>query len=169
MVEFSELVNTRRLYCTPKCAKASDDYKYAQRHLKKLKNYQKSYRTKNKEKISSYHKDYYRAKKQQLKAYKKTWHQKNKDKNRARKASNLAKYRASKANRTPKWLTKYDFKKIEQFYKLADELSLTTGTKYSVDHIIPLQGDIISGLHVPENLQVIPLLENIAKSNKYET
>jgi hypothetical protein len=39
---------------------------------------------------------------------------------------------------------------------------------WHVDHIIPLQGKNVSGLHIPENLQVIPAIENIKKRNNFE-
>jgi 5-methylcytosine-specific restriction endonuclease McrA len=45
-------------------------------------------------------------------------------------------------------------------------MSQTTGERYVVDHIIPLQGEAVCGLHVPWNLRVITQEENLAKSNK---
>ena len=74
---------------------------------------------------------------------------------------------ASKLQRTPKWLTKEDKKKITQIYKQSKHLTETTGEQYHVDHIIPLQGKLVSGLHVPSNLQILHWKDNLAKRHKY--
>lgn len=73
----------------------------------------------------------------------------------------LAKNRAM-----PSWLTPTQLAQIQAFYEIAAALKTQTGIKHNVDHIIPLQGDAVSGLHVPWNLQVIPASLNSAKSNK---
>lgn len=78
-----------------------------------------------------------------------------------------AKRRAKQLNATPKWLSSNDFDIIRSFYKEAKMLSLKTGVLHHVDHIIPLQGKDVCGLHVPWNLRVIPAVENIIKSNKF--
>jgi len=57
--------------------------------------------------------------------------------------------------------------KILDMYKLAENLSKKTGIKHHVDHMIPLQSNFVCGLHCEANLQVIPALENIKKSNKF--
>ena len=74
---------------------------------------------------------------------------------------------AAKKHRTPAWLTKIDAERIENVYKLATLQSKITGTIWHVDHIIPLQGKYVSGLHVPANLRAIPGADNIRKRNSY--
>lgn len=68
-----------------------------------------------------------------------------------------AKYRAAKLNRTPEWS---DNDKIKEIYAKCPE-------GHHVDHIIPLQGELVSGLHVPENLQYLPASENCSKGNRF--
>lgn len=77
-----------------------------------------------------------------------------------------AKRRAAKLNATPKWLTSQDWIDIKRYYKVSQFLTKRTGIKYVVDHIHPLQGGIVCGLHVPWNLQVITDSENTSKGNR---
>lgn len=76
--------------------------------------------------------------------------------------------RANKANRTPKWLSFSQKLEIECFYYKAMRYEEETGIKYHVDHIVPLNGKNVSGLHVPWNLQIIPAKENLSKGNNFE-
>jgi hypothetical protein len=73
-----------------------------------------------------------------------------------RNALNM-KRKADILQRTPKWV---DLKAIEQFY-------INCPKGYEVDHIIPLQGKNISGLHILENLQYLTESENCSKGNKF--
>jgi hypothetical protein len=78
------------------------------------------------------------------------------------------KRRSAKANRTPGWLSVDDFWMMREAYSLCYLRSKITGVKHHVDHIYPLRGKSVCGLHVPCNLQVIPAFENLIKSNKME-
>ena len=75
-------------------------------------------------------------------------------------------YHTSKLQRTPVWLTEDDHWMIEQAYDIAVKRTKSTGVMFHVDHIVPLQGASVSGLHVPWNLQVITEAENKRKGNR---
>lgn len=79
-----------------------------------------------------------------------------------------AKHRASKLQRTPAWLTDFDKLKIKCLYSIAAMLTRENKEPWHVDHVIPLQGDLVSGLHVPSNMRVLRGSENISKHNKFE-
>jgi len=79
-----------------------------------------------------------------------------------------AKYDASKSNASPKWLTAEQKQEITSIYVGASKLSKMTGVSHHVDHIMPLQGECVSGLHVPANLQILTETENCSKGNKIE-
>ena len=69
----------------------------------------------------------------------------------------VAAYRAKKIERTPVWANREAIKSIYE----------RCPNGYHVDHVIPLRGKNVSGLHVADNLQILPAQENLKKSNKY--
>ncbi len=75
-----------------------------------------------------------------------------------------AKRRSTKLNATPSWANS---KEIKAIYRKAAQLNKTTSTKWHVDHIDPLQSKLVCGLHVTENLQILPASINCSKSNKF--
>lgn len=79
----------------------------------------------------------------------------------------VARRKATKLQQTPKWVDFEELWLIKEVYALSAQRTKMTGFIWHVDHIIPLQGKTVSGLHVIENLQVIPGVDNIRKANKY--
>ncbi len=65
----------------------------------------------------------------------------------------------------PAWADK---EKIKEIYLEARRLRKETGIDYHVDHIIPLFGKNVCGLHIETNLQIILGVENLRKNNKFE-
>ena len=82
----------------------------------------------------------------------------------AKANANTMKYYTAKFQRIPLWA---DLEAIICFYKEAYRLTLLTGILHVVDHIIPLRGRKVSGLHVENNLQIITKKANSEKGNKY--
>lgn len=68
---------------------------------------------------------------------------------------------------TPTWLSKSQWTEIKQFYKDAEYLRNYAKVWIVVDHIIPLRGRDVCGLHVPWNLQLLTAQENCSKHNKW--
>ncbi len=86
---------------------------------------------------------------------------------KSKKASREAYRRSYKLQATPVWLTRDHLEEIKYFYWLCSDLKITTGQNYEVDHIVPLKGKNVCGLHVPWNLQILPDQLNRIKHNSY--
>lgn len=125
------------------------------RRLKKteIAQYRKVYNKENKDKARVYRLEYCKKNKDIISEKKKAYNRKNPK----RASAWWAKRYAAKLNRTPPWA---DLEAIQKFYEACPE-------GYEVDHIIPLQGKEVSGLHVLENLQYLTREENRQKSNKF--
>ena len=65
---------------------------------------------------------------------------------------------------TPAWA---DLDAIQNFHRVAKIMETMTGEKWHVDHIYPLRGKLVCGLHVPENLRVVQAHINLAKYNSH--
>lgn len=92
---------------------------------------------------------------------------KTKEESRTRKNARTRTRNLRKIQRTPLWLNDDHMFAISEIYELRKLRSEATGVEHHVDHIVPLQGKTVSGLHVPWNLQVIPASENLSKSNSF--
>tara|TARA_R110000868_G_scaffold215154_1_gene465247 strand:- start:550 stop:1185 length:636 start_codon:yes stop_codon:yes gene_type:complete len=138
-----------------------------------------AYFRENKERLNKAALEYYHANKDERIVKQGEWREQNRDasrrasknwalNNQDKVIANIAKRRAAKMQRTPNWLTEEHRKQIEDIYREAKMREVETGIRHHVDHIIPLQGKLVSGLHVPNNLCVIPATENIRKRNHYQ-
>ena len=108
--------------------------------------YAKQYRLENKDKVSAYNKEYRQNNKSRIYA-----------RNRSRKQKMLI-------QQMPSWADK---SAMEIIYQQARRRSQIEGIKYHVDHIIPLNGNIVSGLHIESNLQILTARDNVTKKNNF--
>ena len=122
---------------------------YRAKKSKEISVYMSYWREKNKEHVTSYSKQY-------------------RDSNKEKYAFLCQKRKIDTMRRTPAWLTQDDLWMIEEAYSLAALRTKTLGIQFHVDHVLPLRGKKVSGLHVPMNLRVIPAIENMRKTNKFE-
>lgn len=131
---------------------------YEKQKLGKKLNYQKT-----KEEVLDKNRNYYIKNKESVCEKKKVYRKQN----RARYTALNVEREKAKSFRTPKWLTLEQREEIVSFYKQAKKMQEVTGVLHHVDHIVPLCGKTVSGLHVPWNLRVITAKENLLKYNKF--
>lgn len=91
------------------------------------------------------------------------WRKKWDEKNRPYILAKTRAYQAKKMKALPAWA---DRAAISAIYVQAASITEKTGTPHHVDHIVPLQGRDVCGLHVPWNLQIIPARVNWSKGNR---
>lgn len=124
----------------------------------------KAWKEANKHKRAEIDRLWVESNRERIRQYKKKWQ----DNNKAYMANYQAHLRTLRMQRTPLWLSQEDLEQIRSIYHLANKKTKDTGVYWHVDHIVPLQGKNVSGLHVPQNLRVITADENRRKSNKWE-
>ena len=159
-----------------KLLKSKDGYSYICKkcHVDYMKEYYK--KPKAKEYLASYSKKYVAKNKEKLSLYYVEWKDKNKqhlidyDKDRYNKNKHLytarvAKRKAMLLKATPSWA---DQDKIKMYYGFAKAMDFCNPfSKHHVDHIVPLQGKLVCGLHTHNNLQVLTAGQNLSKGAKF--
>lgn len=137
---------------------------------KRKQEYSRLYWIKNKQRLSEKNKEYRHLNKEKVQDGQRRWAKANPDKRKIHKQKwnslNKNKTKFYSANRRARVLESNlggKFKKeVRQFY-----LDCPEGME--VDHIIPLDGKEVKGLHVPWNLQYLDPVSNKKKGNKYGT
>lgn len=141
---------------------------YYKINVDKLRARQKKWREKSKDKKKLFDKEYYLKNRDKFLERAKKYYDplKKKDYDRSYRKNNIGKvrywrksYKLAQIKAMPKWITEDMIKRIQEIYH-------DCPTGHHVDHIIPLRGKIVCGLHVPWNLQYLPASENISKGNK---
>jgi len=125
----------------------------------------KAYRESNRTRINTYRVQYYLANKDKEQEYQSQYRRDNKGLVNAI----TAKRRAKKLQATPFWS---DLQYIKDLYENAAEANemfeaVGLSPKFQVDHIVPLQNDLVCGLHCPENLQILTAKDNLSKNNNF--
>ena len=133
-------------------------------HPDRMRELRLNWAVKNKERKAQLDREYATSNPEARRKARAKWDQQNPGLTTAAKAKN----KTERKQRVPAWLTEDDYWMIEQAYELAALRTKMFGFAWHVDHIIPLTGKKVSGLHVPSNLRVIPAIENLRKSNKFE-
>lgn len=146
-------------FCSDVCKNASWQGKNKHKVLQAVEKHRKT--DKYKDIINLQVKEWHLNNSERRKELNKTYHRRNKDNPEylAKRRYYEAKRRAAKLNATPKWLT------VEQRQAIRD-IYLKCPKGFDVDHIIPLRGETVCGLHVPENLQYLNSEENRSKGNR---
>jgi hypothetical protein len=121
----------------------------------------KAYVEKTRAAKSEYHRKWYAVNLEDKRAKNRQWSKKNPSKHLAL----CAKRRAQELQALARWA---DMRAIEAIYARAKQMTLETGVKHDVDHVIPLQGKTVCGLHVETNLQILVAAENRSKGARYE-
>lgn len=150
--------------------------KYHQ-NKEKWKPKSRQYKKDNKEKYAEYSRKWRKKNPERAKEVFNKWAKENPDKVKQNNRNWAIKYKAKaceKSNRRyakklqamPNWLDKKQLDEIKKIYEESARQTEETGVEYNVDHIIPLQSDLVCGLHVPWNLRIITKSENVKKGNK---
>ena len=133
--------------------------RWHEKNPERVNEYKRRWREKNREQVRETNRRWRKQNSERQRELTRRWGQQNSHKIRA----NTNRRRANKKQATPSWA---DHAAINSVYAEVVKLEKETKIKYHVDHIYPLQSDYMCGLHVAENLQILPGPENLSKGNR---
>lgn len=165
---------------------------YYKRHAEQRKEYSNNWAVENHDRVKERSKSYYwnnrdkvlqkgsewkAANREAVKEYSRKWSEENREASREKARrwgkenpdkvnARTSRRRCAKLQRTIS-LKQHHVEQMKAVYAEAKRLSKATGIPHHVDHVVPLQGVYVSGLHVPWNLQVITAEENLSKKNHF--
>lgn len=134
---------------------------YREQDLENYKERELKYREQNREKARQHASDYYQNNIEHCKKVRRDYAKNN----RGRLNALEAKRHAQKLKATPIWANQ---QKMLKMYEQCQQMNEDTNIVHNVDHIVPLQSDIVCGLHCEDNLQILTKDENLKKGNKHE-
>lgn len=124
----------------------------------------RNWRARNREKVRAYTKKWYEANQEKAAQISREWVQRNPHLNVAK----TNRRRAALLQAMPPWLTREHHDQIAAIYAQARRMADETGVPHDVDHIVPLKGKTVCGLHVPWNLRPLPASTNRRKATSLE-
>lgn len=169
---------TRKWSADNKERKAASDKAYALNNKEKIATASREYAQRNKDKINAYSNEWRAKNLEKTRGVESAYRDRNRDACNKRvsdwKKANRDKLcyyssirRSAMLNAVPSWYGEFDDFVITEAYKLAQLRNKVTGVSWHVDHIVPIKGVTVSGLHCANNIAVIPWIDNILKGNRY--
>lgn len=138
---------------------------FYQRHKSRIDAEHLKYRLANYERYLEYHAEYRVENRQRRAELLREYYRRNYKRDLHKLYARMEKRRAAKMKRTPPWFGELDLFVFEEAFDLAAHRRDATGLMHEVDHMLPLQGKAVSGLHVASNIQVLPAFLNRMKRN----
>ncbi len=138
---------------------------YYAKHKDRINKKAKKWQGANKDKVRASALAHYHRNKEALSETKKARAKRFRDENPAKVRAYIIARRKGRKLATPAWA---DMSAINAIYREARALQKLDGIKRHVDHVIPLINDVVCGLHVHQNLQILTAAQNITKRNTFQ-
>lgn len=167
----SKATKDGKTYTCKDCTKAYSS-KYKKENKESVEEYSKKYRKEyyesNKEDKLQWQKEYRERNLEYRREYDRKQSKRYYESNKDSFLEKNARRRAQKLKATPPWVDEEHTKRLRSIYRACKNVSEKSGKPHHVDHIVPLKGENVCGLHVWWNLRIVPAQENLSKGNRFE-